>query len=77
MSYKDKTDQEVDYKKLSLEELIAECKRQRKISEDTSKRDRVLVEIDERLKEIYLLFKRIKITENESSNNRRKVDKGI
>jgi len=70
-SNKDKTDQEVDYKKLSLEELIAECKRQRKISEDTSKRDRVLVEIDERLKEIYLLFKRIKITENENSKHQR------
>jgi hypothetical protein len=62
----------MNYSKLTDKELIAECKRQRKLLDKYAKRDRQNVEIELRLKEIYLLFKNIKIYE--SSNNRRKVD---
>jgi hypothetical protein len=55
----------MSYKDKTDQELIQEGRKLR----------RQLVEIELRLKEIYLMFKNIKI--HESNNNRCKVDKGV
>jgi hypothetical protein len=44
-------------------------KTDQEVIEESRKLRRQLVEIDERLKEIYLLFKDIKITQNEKLNS--------
>jgi len=46
-------------------------KTDQELKEEGQRLRRQLVEIELRLKEIYLLFKRIKITENENSKHQR------